>query len=850
MPLDQHPEKLSAGQPPSAGGKVIPIAIEDEVQTDYLVYAMSVIVARALPDVRDGLKPVHRRLLYSMDELGLHAGSATKKSARIVGDTMGKYHPHGDAALYDALVRMAQDFSLRYPVVHGQGNFGSLDGDPPAAMRYTEAKLSRIGEEMLADLKKATVDFVPNFDESLEEPVVLPAAVPNLLVNGSSGIAVGMATNMAPHNLREVCDAVCAFIDNPHLSVDELTRYIKGPDFPTGGLIFGRRGIIDAYKTGRGKLILRGRFKVETLKNGKDLLVFTEIPYTVNKLSLIERISDLIREKQIDGLASVNDESDREGVRVVIELKRGAILKVVLNQLFAQTALQTSFGIINLALVQGKPQTLTLPDLLHHFVEHRVEVVTRRTRYDLKKAEDRAHILEGLMIALGNIDEVVAIIRSSADVQTAKDRLQERFTLSETQSQAIVDMQLRRLTSLETEKLQQELDELKVQIAGFKELLADERKIRAVIKNETRIIAEKYGDDRKTEIVAGEIESVNIEDLIRKEEMMIVISNLGYVKRVPVTAYRSQGRGGKGMIGAKLTEEDFVKQIFVANTHEYVLFITSAGKAYWMKVHELPEGSRISKGAHIKGLLQVSQDEDITTVVSFKEFSNEEYLFMATVRGVVKKVTTSEFANAKTRGIIALRLDEGDHLVSALLTRGKDEVVLISRKAHALRTNEEAVRTMGRQGRGVTGMRLAGDDELSGVLRVTEGETMLLLSEYGYGKRVDYAEFSSHGRGTGGQRIYTVSEKTGEIAGCVSVRENEEIMVITTQGKSIKLSVSEIRVMGRAASGVRILSIDKPDFVTGVDKIVRDEPQEPAVKGGLKEPVTKDAPDTKEAPKP
>lgn len=489
MPLDQHPEKLSAGQPPSAGGKVIPIAIEDEVQTDYLVYAMSVIVARALPDVRDGLKPVHRRLLYSMDELGLHAGSATKKSARIVGDTMGKYHPHGDAALYDALVRMAQDFSLRYPVVHGQGNFGSLDGDPPAAMRYTEAKLSRIGEEMLADLKKATVDFVPNFDESLEEPVVLPAAVPNLLVNGSSGIAVGMATNMAPHNLREVCDAVCAFIDNPHLSVDELTRYIKGPDFPTGGLIFGRRGIIDAYKTGRGKLILRGRFKVETLKNGKDLLVFTEIPYTVNKLSLIERISDLIREKQIDGLASVNDESDREGVRVVIELKRGAILKVVLNQLFAQTALQTSFGIINLALVQGKPQTLTLPDLLHHFVEHRVEVVTRRTRYDLKKAEDRAHILEGLMIALGNIDEVVAIIRSSADVQTAKDRLQERFTLSETQSQAIVDMQLRRLTSLETEKLQQELDELKVQIAGFKELLADERKIRAVIKNETRIIA-------------------------------------------------------------------------------------------------------------------------------------------------------------------------------------------------------------------------------------------------------------------------------------------------------------------------------------------------------------------------
>jgi DNA gyrase subunit A len=825
MPLEQNPEKPSPGGAPLSG-KVIPIAIEDEVQTDYLVYAMSVIVARALPDVRDGLKPVHRRLLYSMDELGLHTGSATKKSARIVGDTMGKYHPHGDAALYDALVRMAQDFSLRYPVVHGQGNFGSIDGDPPAAMRYTEAKLSRIGEEMLADLKKATVDFVPNFDETLEEPVVLPAAVPNLLINGSSGIAVGMATNMAPHNLREVCDAVCAFIDNPRLSVDDLMQYIKGPDFPTGGLIFGRRGIVDAYKTGRGKLILRGKFKIETLKNGKELLVFTEIPYTVNKLSLIERIGDLIREKLIDGLASVNDESDREGMRIVIELKRGAILKVVLNRLFAQTALQSSFGIINLALVRGKPQTLTLPDLLHHFVEHRVEVVTRRTRHDLKKAEDRAHILEGLMIALGAIDEVVAIIRSSADVQAAKDRLRERFGLSEAQSQAIVDMQLRRLTSLETEKLKQELDELNVQIAYFKELLADGQKIRSVIKNETRLIAEKYGDDRKTEIVAGEIESINIEDLIKKEEMMIVISNLGYVKRVPITAYRSQGRGGKGMIGAKLTEEDFVKQIFVANTHEYVMFITSAGKAYWMKVHELPEGSRTSKGAHIKSLLQVSQDEDITTVVSFKEFSNEEYLFMATLRGVVKKVTTSEFANAKTRGIIAIRLDEGDHLVSALLTRGKDEVVLISRKAHALRTHEEAVRAMGRQGRGVAGMRLAEDDELSGALRVTEGETMLLLSEYGYGKRVDYAEFFSHGRGTGGQRIYTVSEKTGEISGCVSVREDEEIMVITTQGKSIKLSVSEIRVMGRAASGVRILTIEKPDFVTGVDKIVREETEE------------------------
>ena len=816
------PSELNTDEPP-ASGKVIPIAIEDEVKNDYLIYAMSVIVARALPDVRDGLKPVHRRLLYSMDELGLRAGSATKKSARIVGDTMGKYHPHGDAALYDALVRMAQDFSLRYPLVHGQGNFGSLDGDPPAAMRYTEAKLSRAGEEMLADLKKDTVNFTPNFDESLEEPETLPAAVPNLLINGSSGIAVGMATNMAPHNLREVAGAVCAFIDNPQISVDELMRYIKGPDFPTGGLIFGYRGIIDAYKTGRGKLLLRGKFTIETLKNGKELLVFTEIPYTVNKLSLIERISYLIREREIDGLISVNDESDRDGLRIVIELKRGAIVKVVLNQLFAQTALQTTFGVINLALVRGKPLTLPLIDLIRYFVEHRVEVVTRRARFDLKKAEERAHILEGLLTALAHIDEVIAVIRAAEDVDAAKEKLCGRFALSDIQAQAIVDMQLRRLTNLETGKLREELEGLKVEIAYLRELLADEHKIRAVIKDETRAIADKYGDDRKTEIVAGEVENINIEDLIQKEEMMIVISNLGYVKRVPVSAYRSQGRGGKGAIGAKLLEEDYVRQIFVANTHEFVMFITSAGKAYWLKVHELPEGSRTSKGAHIKSLLQVSEDEDITATVALKAFTSGESLFMATSRGVVKKVATSEFANAKTRGIIAIKLDEGDRLVSALLTGGRDEVVLISRKAHALRTHEEAVRVMGRQGRGVTGMRLGPGDELSGALRVTEGETMLLLSEYGYGKRVEYAEFASHGRGTGGQRIYTLNEKTGELAGAVSVRENEEIMVITTQGKSIKLSVSEIRVMGRAASGVRILTIDKPDFVTGADKIVKEE---------------------------
>ncbi|MDR2517434.1 MAG: DNA topoisomerase (ATP-hydrolyzing) subunit A [Spirochaetaceae bacterium] len=810
-------------------GRVIPVSIEDEVKNDYLTYAMSVIVARALPDARDGLKPVHRRLLYSMNELGLRPGGATMKSALIVGDTMGKIHPHGDAALYDALVRMAQDFSLRYPLVQGQGNFGSLDGDPPAAMRYTEAKLSRPGDEMLQDLGKETVDFAPNFSEDEKEPVVLPAAIPNLLVNGSSGIAVGMATNMAPHNLTEICAAICAHIENPDITIDELMKHVEGPDFPTGGIIFGRRGIRDAFKTGRGKILIRGRFAVETTKSGKEIIVFNEIPYGVNKLALLERIGVLMRDKVIDGIAAYNDESDRDGVRVVIELKKGAILRVVLNQLFTNTQLQSSFSVINLALVNGRPACLNLKELIHCFVEHRVEVVTRRTRHDLRKAEERAHILQGLVIALANIDEVVAVIKASRDIGTAKTALQERFSLSEAQSQAIVDMRLGRLTSLEIEKIEQELAELKIQIAYFKSLLEDEQKLRMVIRDETRSISERYGDARRTEIVAGEVENINIEDLIKKEEMVITISNLGYVKRAPVSAWRNQGRGGKGMQGAKLSEDDYIRQIFVASTHEYVMFITSEGKAYWLKVHELPEGSRTSKGAHIKSLLTVSPNEDITAIVALKDFTDDRYLFMGTARGVVKKVAASEFSNAKTRGIIAIRLDDGDRLVSALLTEGADEVVLISRKGQALRTHEDQVRPMGRASRGVTGMKLDAGDELSGVLRVDRSEDeaarerMLILSEYGYGKRVDFSEFSSHGRGTGGQKIYTISEKTGEITGCVNVRDEEEIMCITTQGKSIKLTVDSIRVMGRSAQGVRVLSIERPDFVTGVDRIVRED---------------------------
>jgi len=804
-------------------GKVIPIAIEDEVKTAYLNYAMSVIVSRALPDVRDGLKPVHRRLLFAMDELGLRPTAATKKSARITGDAMGKYHPHGDLSLYDALVRMAQSFSLRYPLVQGQGNFGSVDGDPPAASRYTEARLSRIGDEMLQDLKKETVDFVPNYDESLKEPVVLPAAVPNLLINGSSGIAVGMATNMPPHNLVEVVNAVCAYIDDPNSTVEDLMNHVTGPDFPTGGIIFGRRGIKEAYKTGRGKIVVRGKFQIETSKTGKEAIIFNEIPYSVNKATLIIRIADLVRDKVIDGISDLRDESDRDGMRIVIELKRGAIAKIVLNQLFSHTALQSSFGVNNLALVDGRPKCLNLVELIHYFIKHRVEVVTRRTRFELRKAEERAHILEGLVIALANIDEVVAIIKASRDIDLAKKKLAERFLLSDIQTQAIVDMRLGRLTSLEVEKLQQELAEIKTLISYLKSLLEDENKLKGVIKQETQDISQRFGDARRTEIFPDEVESINIEDLIKKEEMIVLISNVGFIKRVPISSYKSQGRGGKGMNSAKLVEDDFVRQLFVASTHSYVMFITSAGKAYWMKVHEIPEASRTARGAHIKALLPVSINEEITTVVALSDFTENEHLFMATARGVVKKVKTSDFIHAKTRGIIAIHLDEGDKLVSTLLTKGDNKVVLISRKGQALKIDEEQVRSMGRASRGVRGIRLDSDDELTGVLREEADARMLVLSEYGYGKRVDFSEFNMHGRGTGGQKIYTISEKTGEIVGCANVRDADDIMCITSQGKSIKLSSDEVNIFGRSAQGVRVVNIERPDFVIGVERVTKDE---------------------------
>ena len=810
----------------SEGGVLIPIPIETEVKRAYIDYSMSVIVSRALPDVRDGLKPVHRRILYSMEEKNLRYSGPTRKCAKIVGDVLGSYHPHGDASVYDALVRLGQDFSLRYPVIHPQGNFGTIGGDPPAAYRYTEAKMARLAESMVEDIKKDTVDFIPNFDDSTQEPTVLPGKFPFLLANGSSGIAVGMATNMPPHNLREIAQAVSAYIDNPDITIDELAKYIKGPDFPTGGIIFGKKGIRQAFKTGRGKILVRGRFNIEVDKKGKETIIFTEVPYQVNTTALVAKIGELAREKVIEGIAAVNDEtSDRAGLRLVIELKRGAIAKVVLNQLFSKTALQSSFGVINLALVDGRPQTLTLKQLVGYFVAHRQEVVTRRVRFDLKKAEERAHILRALIVAIDNIDEVIKIIRGSRDTASAKNALMERFSFDDIQAQAIVDMQLKRLTSLEIEDLRKELQELELLIEHLKDLLAHPEKILALIKQETDELAEKFGDDRRTDIVSDEVEEINIEDLIKKEQMVVLVSNLGYIKRVPVTAYKRQNRGGKGSNSAALVEDDFIDQIFTASTHDYIMFITNEGKAYWVKVHEIPEASRTSRGSHIKSLLAVSSDEEITTIVSLKEFSSDTYLLMATAGGIVKKVQTDSFQNAKTRGIIAIKLDEGDKLVSAILTTGKDELMLVTRHGQALRVSETEIRDQGRASHGVIGIRLSGGDELTGALRINGGK-LLVMSENGYGKRVDFSEFSPHGRGTGGQKVYTITEKTGEVVGLLAVADDDEIVCITGQGKTIRVQVSSINVMGRAAQGVKILDIESPDQLIGLDVVAREDEED------------------------
>ena len=815
------------------GGTVIKIPIEDEVKQAYIDYSMSVIVQRALPDVRDGLKPVHRRIMYAMDTLHLASGGKTKKCATIVGEVLGHYHPHGDASVYDALVRLGQDFAQRYTTVTPQGNFGTIAGDPPAAYRYTEAKMSKISEEMVEDINKETVDMLRNFDDTCDEPSVLPAKFPFLLCNGTTGIAVGMATNMPTHNIREVAAAISAYIDNRDISIEELMKHIKGPDFPTGGIIYGRDGIRKAYATGRGKIVIRSKFVIETDKHGRESIVFTEVPYGVNTTNIIRRIKELVRDKMIDGIVNANDESsDRSGMRLVVDLKKGAVTKLVLNQLFAKTELQSNFGVINLALVPVrkedgtrylKPEVLTLKQLIEYFVNHRDEVITRRTEYDLRVARHRMHILQALITAINNIDEVIKIIKESRDTESAKLSLEKRFDFDDEQAQAIVDMQLKRLTHLQIEDLQKEIKELQIWIDTLQDLLDHHEKILQKIKDETNELAVKYGDDRRTDIIADEVEEINVEDMIREEDVVILISKLGYVKRISLSQYKQQGRGGKGSNSTTLVEDDYISQLFIASTHDILLFITSEGKAYWIKVHEIPEASRISRGSHIKSLLAVSANEEITTIVNFKEFSEDQFLFMATANGVIKKTCIKEFANAKVRGIGAIKLDPGDRLVSTILTKGNDELVLISRRGKALRIKETDVRPMGRAGHGNKGLKLGEGDELSAAIRVEESSSILVLTEKGYGKRARFKDYKVHGRGTGGQRVFGNVDNKGEIIGALSVSDNDEIVCMTGQGKTLRIKVSAINIQGPASSGVSVVKVDDPDYLVGLDKIVNED---------------------------
>ncbi len=824
------------------GGTLIKIPIEEEVKKAYIDYSMSVIVQRALPDVRDGLKPVHRRIMYAMDTLHLDSGGKTKKCATIVGEVLGHYHPHGDASVYDALVRLGQNFAQRYTTVIPQGNFGSIGGDPPAAYRYTEAKMSKITEEMVSDISKNTVDMVPNFDDTTKEPAVLPGSFPFLLCNGTTGIAVGMATNMPTHNLREVAAAICAYIDNPEISIDELMKYIKGPDFPTGGIIYGRDGIKKAYRTGRGRVTIRSKFTIETDKKGREKIVFTEVPYGVNTTTIIKKINDLKENKIIDGIVDANDESsDTDGMRLVVELKKGTVTKLVLNQLFAKTDLQSNFGIINLALVpkekEGvpprydepgyltlpaiylKPEVLNLKQLIGHYVSHRDEVITRRTIYDLKVAKHRMHILEALITAINNIDEVIKIIRGSETTEIAKLSLEKRFNFDDDQAQAIVDMQLKRLTHLQIEDLQKEIKELQSWIDYLQDLLEHHEKILNLIKEDVNKLAEKYGDDRRTDIIADEVEQINVEDMIKEEDMVVMISKLGYMKRVSVTQYKKQSRGGTGSNSASLVEDDYVNQLFIGSTHDNILFVSNLGKAYWIKVHEIQESSKNSRGSHIRSMIQIGADEEITTVVTLREFREDQYLFMTTSNGIVKKVQTSEFSNAKTRGIIGLKLRDGDKLISAISTDGESEVLLVTRRGKALRFSEKDVRSMGRASSGIKGMKLSEGDEIAGVVKVIDGKKVLLLTEKGYGKRVRFEDFNPHGRGTGGQRIFGNIEERGEIIGVLTVKDEDEIVCMTSQGKTLRVNVNTINEQGTSSTGVKVVKITAPDYLVGLDAV-------------------------------
>lgn len=810
------------------GEKIIPINIEEEMKTAYIDYSMSVIVSRALPDVRDGLKPVHRRVLYGMLDLGVASNKPYKKSARIVGEVLGKYHPHGDTSVYDTMVRMAQEWSLRYPMVDGQGNYGSIDGDSPAAMRYTEARLKKIAEEMLNDLEKNTVDFRLNFDDSLEEPTVLPAKIPNLLVNGSSGIAVGMATNMAPHNLTEACEAIMAYIENRDIDVAGLMKYIKAPDFPTGGIIYGYEGAKNAFETGRGRIVLRGRANIETLESGRERIIVTEIPYQLNKSEMIIRTADLINDKVIEGISDIRDESNREGIRIVYELKRDAISNVVLNQLYKHTDLQTSFSINNIALVKGRPMMLTLKDMISNFVEHRHEVVTRRTQFELNQAEKRAHILEGYLIALDHLDEVIKTIRESATPNDAQVELITRFGLSEIQAKAILEMRLRALTGLERDKIKQEYDELMKLIAELKEILGSEHLRMEIIKKELTEVKEKYGDARRTEVVMADGE-FNMEDMIADEAVAITISHMGYIKRTPLSEYRIQSRGGVGSKGSATRDEDFLEQLFVATNHNYLMFFTEKGKCFWLRVYEIPEGNKTSKGRAIQNLINIEPDDKIKAYINVKTLSDEEYLnnnyiIMCTKKGIIKKTTLEAYSRPRANGINAITIHDGDSLLAAKLTSGQDEMMMALKSGQCIRFNESKVRPMGRNAAGVKGVTLQGDnDEVIGMIVINMAanpdSTVLVVSEKGYGKRSSVDDYRVTNRGGKGVRTISVTDKTGYLISIKDVKERDELMIINKSGLTIRMKVEELRVMGRATQGVRLINLREGDEIAAVAKI-------------------------------
>ncbi|HEX7014523.1 MAG TPA: DNA gyrase subunit A [Cyclobacteriaceae bacterium] len=818
----------TGGQTPGRQS-IIPINIEDEMRGAYIDYSMSVIISRALPDVRDGLKPVHRRVLYGMLELGVNYNKPYKKSARIVGEVLGKYHPHGDKSVYDTMVRMAQDWSLRYTLVDGQGNFGSIDGDEAAAMRYTEARLRRIAEEMLSDINKDTVDFQPNFDDSLKEPTVLPGKLPNLLVNGSSGIAVGMATNMAPHNLREVVDGIVAYIDNNDITIAELMEHITAPDFPTGGIIYGVQGVREAYLTGRGRIVVRGRAEIVTNSHGREQIVVTEIPYQVNKAQMIEKTASLVNDKVIEGISDIRDESDREGFRIVYDLKKDAIGNIVLNNLYKYTALQSSFSVNNVALVKGRPLTLNLKDLIKCFVDHRHEVVVRRTKFELAEAERRAHILEGYLIALDNLDEVIALIRKSADPDTARTGLIERFGLSEIQAKAILDMRLQRLTGLEREKIQQEYKEVQELIARLKEILANEPVRMQIIKDELKELRDRYGDDRRTEVVHRD-DDITPEDMIPNEEMVITISNQGYIKRTLLADYRTQGRGGVGSRGVATKEDDFTEHLFIALAHNYLLIFTDLGKVYWKKVYEIPEGSKTSKGRAIQNLINIEPGDRVRAVINVKDlgdkdYVNNNYVVLCTQKGVIKKTSLEAYSRPRTGGITAISIHEGDRLINASLTNGNNHIVIAKSEGKAVHFHESEVRPMGRTAAGVRGVTLdSPNDKVIGMVCITrEDANLLVVSENGYGKRSDMGDYRITRRGGKGVKTINITPKTGKLVAIKEVVDDDELMIINRSGLTIRIKVSELRVMGRATQGVRLIKLSEDDVISSVEKIQRFE---------------------------